>query len=1095
MEMMRESLNILLIEDNPGDARLIEILLSESQNYDFVIENANSLATGIRQLEKSAYAAVILDLGLPDSQGLDTFRRVQAGVSEVPIIVLTGLDDQQVGVDAVNAGAQDFLVKGDLDGRLLVRVIRYSIQRKKLETELREREQKLRVLVDNTIDVIWQMDLRLNFTYVSPSIQAMTGFTPEEWVGTNLSQHTTQIEFFRIARQALRTIKNYKKFKQVSFEAKLLKKDGEEIPVEISGKLLLNENGLPTGLQGINRDITERKQAEQIIQKNQIRYQHIFETAGVSIWVEDFSHLKTAIEKLKLTGVSDFEVYLDTHPEFIEQATRLIKIKDVNQATLNLLEAENKAELLGSLDSIFVPETEMVFRDEIKAIANGQTYFEGETINRTLKGNLINVLVTIVFPVDEHSYDEVLISMMDITNRVAMQAELNELNIALEKRVRQRTSELQVFHELSQEISYTREYEALFEKIFFHLDRIMEFDLAVGLLIEDSAIHIFEWRNRPLSPHIETQIHDQLFTTLRKMTPALSALPEESITHILNSDFKDLTRNPGKGKNPIKTLNSSFQVPLTLLSGNQISGLLYLGVEQVEQFTEDKARLLYTLASQVSITLDRLRSLKDIEQRRLQALVERIPEGLVLLNKEKRVVMTNPAANSHLEELAPASESRILTALGHQAIDHFLRPPADGQPWEIAINSGKHKIFEIDNHPIETGPEAGGWVLTLRDVTWERDLLASEQNLRQQTEQRLKRLSALREIDSAITSSVDLRITMDILLEQTCSQLGVNAAGVLLMNPYLNTLEYISVKGFNNLGVMETDVHLGAGLAGQIGLKRKELLLRNLAEYPSNQEIPSFFYEEGFQSYFGIPLTAKGVVRGVLEIYHRFPLEPDPEWLDFLRTLAGQTAIAIDNAEMFDDLRQSNIELVQAYDATIEGWARALEYRDLETEGHSRRVVELTTKIAVHMGIQPAEIVHVRRGALLHDIGKMGIPDNILQKPDKLTDEEWAIMKTHPLLAFEMLAPIQHLRSALDIPQYHHEKWDGSGYPAKLKGGQIPLGARIFAIVDVWDALRSDRPYRSAWQEEKVITHIRHQSGKHFDPQVVDAFLHILNHN
>ncbi|HLF91307.1 MAG TPA: HD-GYP domain-containing protein, partial [Anaerolineales bacterium] len=211
--------------------------------------------------------------------------------------------------------------------------------------------------------------------------------------------------------------------------------------------------------------------------------------------------------------------------------------------------------------------------------------------------------------------------------------------------------------------------------------------------------------------------------------------------------------------------------------------------------------------------------------------------------------------------------------------------------------------------------------------------------------------------------------------------------------------------------------------------------------------------------------------------------------LNILTAFANQAAVAIENARLFNDLQRSNFELAQAYDITLEGWARALELRDQETEGHTRRVTELTLRLAKSMGFEGEELNHIRRGALLHDIGKMGIPDRILLKPGKLTEAEQEIMKKHPVYAYEMLEPIEKLRPALDIPHRHHEKWDGSGYPDGLYGREIPLAARIFAIVDVWDALRSDRPYREAWPAEKVRAHLRDESDKHFDPQVVDAFL------
>jgi putative nucleotidyltransferase with HDIG domain len=222
-------------------------------------------------------------------------------------------------------------------------------------------------------------------------------------------------------------------------------------------------------------------------------------------------------------------------------------------------------------------------------------------------------------------------------------------------------------------------------------------------------------------------------------------------------------------------------------------------------------------------------------------------------------------------------------------------------------------------------------------------------------------------------------------------------------------------------------------------------------------------------------------------------MEVDQEWVDFLESLAGQAGLAIDNATLFQNLQRTNLELGLAYESTLEGWSAALDLRDKETEGHTLRVTNLSQQLAEYMGFREKDLMHIRRGALLHDIGKMGVPDRILLKPDNLTGEEWEIMKLHPAYAYEMLSRIEYLRPSLDIPYCHHEKWDGTGYPRGLKGEEIPLFARIFAIVDVYDALTSDRPYRPAWTKERAIEHIKSLSGTHFDPRVVNAFLELLN--
>jgi putative two-component system response regulator len=195
------------------------------------------------------------------------------------------------------------------------------------------------------------------------------------------------------------------------------------------------------------------------------------------------------------------------------------------------------------------------------------------------------------------------------------------------------------------------------------------------------------------------------------------------------------------------------------------------------------------------------------------------------------------------------------------------------------------------------------------------------------------------------------------------------------------------------------------------------------------------------------------------------------------------------------NIQNAHSKLLKAYEATIKGWSHAMDLRDRETEGHSYRVAELAVELAKEYGLDENELYQIQRGALLHDMGKLGIPDHILHKPGTLTDEEWDVMKKHPQFAYEMLYPIEYLRPALDIPYCHHEKWDGTGYPRGLQGGEIPVSARIFAIVDVWDALTSDRPYRSAWTKDKAIVYIKEQSGKHFDPAIVDLFLKFISRN
>ncbi|CAN5661988.1 hypothetical protein BH23GEM7_BH23GEM7_21790 [soil metagenome] len=379
-----------------------------------------------------------------------------------------------------------------------------------------------------------------------------------------------------------------------------------------------------------------------------------------------------------------------------------------------------------------------------------------------------------------------------------------------------------------------------------------------------------------------------------------------------------------------------------------------------------------------------------------------------------------------------------------------------------------------------------GNTLGFAKVTQDR---SEQRKAQEQIERQLQRLAALRAIDMAITASLDLRVTLIVLLDQVATQLRVDAAAILLLSPYTQLLEYAAGRGFRGDAIQARSIRLGEGFAGRAAFERRMINAPNLALSATHFGRDRLLEKEECVAYYAVPLIAKGQVKGVLEVFHRAALEPDADWLNFLEALAGQAAIAVDNAVLFEDLQRSNLELALAYDTTLEGWSQALDMRDEVTEGHTRRVTEMTLRLARALGIADAELVHMRRGALLHDIGKMGIPDSILHKPAGLTEEEWEIMRKHPLYAYELLFPIQFLRPALDIPYCHHEKWDGSGYPRGLSGEEIPLAARIFAVVDIWDALRCDRPYRSAWAEERVREHIRSLAGTHLDPQVVDVFL------
>ena len=353
---------------------------------------------------------------------------------------------------------------------------------------------------------------------------------------------------------------------------------------------------------------------------------------------------------------------------------------------------------------------------------------------------------------------------------------------------------------------------------------------------------------------------------------------------------------------------------------------------------------------------------------------------------------------------------------------------------------------------------------------------------------------ALIGVGSALNSSLGLNVVLRKVIDAVIA-LTQAERGYIILRTDDGEFPVETARSMHQVDLSEADFALSKTILRRVIESENAVLTSNAQEDPRFGGQLSIV-AHNLRSIMCAPLRVKKDIIGVIFVDSRVHanLFQDSD-LEMLSAFAGQAAIAIDNARLFDRLQQANNELIAAYAATLEGWASALELRDRETEGHTQRVTAMTVKLAAHIGLVGEELMHVQRGALLHDIGKIGVPDRILHKPGELTGEEQEIMRKHTQFAYDMLSSINYLKPALDIPYCHHEKWDGTGYPRGLKDVQIPLAARIFAIVDVWDALTTDRPYRKAWSPEKTLDYIRSCSSTHFDPRIVDAFSSMILEN
>jgi len=580
-------------------------------------------------------------------------------------------------------------------------------------------------------------------------------------------------------------------------------------------------------------------------------------------------------------------------------------------------------------------------------------------------------------------------------------------------------------------------------------------------------------------------------------------------------------------------MRSVFGVPIE--RNRDLVGVLLVMSAKLNAFDTKKQILLRRLANLTSVAIKNARTLAQIHQELSeQEAQNRVHNALMGANDLSEM------ASIFLNELLAVLDAAIGSLWLYDATeDVMVEIAARGlHPDKKRIHKGENILWQIYTHreahlsgEFRTDPQfgddlrekfptgVGGALVPFTDdeiigvclvgMKQPREITTDEVNLLteiasvacgaisqmrelEHTKRSLEQARGLQVIDQVISASMDLRLIFEVILDQVIELLQVDASDVLLLNMHTQTLEFAAGQGFQTAALKHTHLKLGQGHAGKAAIERRLVNIPNLMEDRNGFERAPLIPNERFMAYYAIPLISKGQIMGVMELFNRSLHEADLEWRKFLEVIATQAAIAIDNARLFENLQRTNAELMLAYDTTLEGWSRALELHDRNEQNQSVRAAEMATQLARELGVSDYDEIHIRRGAILHDIGKMGIPEDILNKEGPLTEEEWEIMRQHPVYAYDLLSPIPYLKPALDIPYCHHERWDGTGYPGGLAGEQIPLAARIFAVVDVWDSMLSNRPYREALPEDEVLSYINNNAGKQFDPTAVQAFMNIV---
>jgi len=1041
---MSTQIRVLILEDRAADA---ELMLHELRQAGFEPDwqRVETEPDYLAALETNP-DLILADWLLPHFSGLRALQLMNERDLDIPFIIVSGIIGEETAVDALRQGADDYVLKdrparlGQAVGRALEDK-QLRTERKQAEEELRESEEKYRTILENIEEGYFEVDIAGNFTFFNESVCRLLGYSREEMMGMNSRYYTDKTnaqKLYRTFNEVYRT-----GVPAQGSEWELIRKDNTKRYVECSVSSITNKSGQPIGFRGIIRDITERKQAEEELRKSEERFKLIFEYAPDAIYMSDLKGYFIAGNKAaeKITGFEREELIGGS---FLK---------------LNLL----------SLDQL--PKAVTLLAKN----ALGKPTGPDEFILKKKGGDTVLVEIT-THPIEFEKRTVVLGIARDITERKRAEEEIkmseNKFRAIFEgagdgilaingknKKIEFANpkfceitgySENELFKLGMEDIHSKKDLSYVIDQMDQQLQRKIGVAQDIPVLKKDGTIVYCDITGRPVI------IKDQ---------------------ELLVGFFRDITERKQAEEQiqrQVETLGALYDISRTLSESDDFNAILDLLTRRaVEAIHVTFARvLLLENGDLVARSIFPVRELdQDLQVGQREPLAAHPTCQRILEENTPRVLqLDSPEAGECAPFFLGIAQTLCIVPL-------HVREQPFGLLMLGEARAAAREPFTVEklNLARNIGDQAAS--------TLHRALLHEE------TERRLQRITALRTIDSTIAASMDLRITLSVLLEHVLTQLKVDAASVLLLKPHMQTLEYAAGRGFRTEGLQRTNLRLGEGYAGRAALERKLIYIPDLRGRKTDFLRSPYFSAEGFVAYYGVPLIAKGQVKGVLEVFHRAPLTSETDWVSFMETLAGQAAIAIDNTQLFDNLQRSIADLSVAYDATIEGWSAALDLRDKETEGHSLRVTEMTMQLARSLGIGDVELVHVRRGALLHDIGKMGVPDSILLKPEKLTDEEWVLMRKHPQLAFDMLAPITYLKPALDIPYCHHEKWDGTGYPRGMKGEEIPLSARIFAVVDVYDALISDRPYRRAWTREKTISHIGEQAGCHFDPEVVKVFL------
>lgn len=1072
-------LRVVIVEDTPADAEtMVRNLTRKGFQVDW--QRVENKIDYLKALE-SPCDLILSDWSLSQFSGLAALQLMQQRGLDIPFIIVSGGIGEETAVAMMQQGAADYVLK-DRMGRL-GQIVKNTLEQYQLKSEnkkaveaLAASEAELRALFSAMHDVVLVLDREGFYRKIAPTNPDLLFKPAQELLGSRLEDVFPPEQ----AREFSLTIQKVLETQQTQYIEYELFIQNRSIWFETSVSPISEQKVI-----WVARDVTERKQAEA-----QLRLQAAaLSSAANAILITDrngtieWANAAFGI----LTGYS-VEETIGKNPR------DLVKSGHQDQAFYQKM-----------WDTILAGE---VWRGELtNRRKDGELYWEKLTITPLIsQEGQVTQLVAIKEDISQQRQNEDIMKTRLRLHEFSITHTLNELLQATLDEIENLTGSLVgFFHYLSadQQTLSLQEWSTRTKEVFckaegagFHYN-IAEAGVWVDCVYERKPVIHNQFA---ALPHRKGMPPGHVEITRELVVPVIR---NNKIVAILGVGNKESDYTERDAQIASRLADLAWDITEIKVSNKSLQRHL--------QRQEQIAALGRKLANVRDLT-----AICRIARGFLKQMTDSVYFSVALMNPENYSLRTIYSSWGDIEldvsfyplleldrkhptseySLAIATQRPIivndpvkissgLTDLHHPNLQStrsacYLPLSADDQ------TIGVIELQSLREH--EYQPEDLEWLSVVANQV---GLSIQNGQLFAETQQRIAELTTLAVIDSAVIEHLGPDETYEIVLNEVRSSLNVDAAVLYLYQAHSQILECVCESGYNNRVVLPQSLQLGESLAGKVA-HDQQILYFNFDDKSSINLLKNLPNSERFKDYYGVPLVADSQLIGVLEVLHRSRIAPDSNWLRFLKIIADQTAVAIKTIQLYKNVQDANNELLRAYDLTIQGWSRAMDLRDEETENHTRRVTDLTVRLAQRLGISDEQILSIQRGALLHDIGKLGIPDRILSKECDLTEEEWSIMRQHPQFAYEMLFPIEYLHPSLDIPFCHHEKWDGSGYPHGLKGEQIPLAARLFALVDVYDALTSDRPYRKAWSHEQAVNYIREQSGSHFDPKLVNVFLSLL---